>query len=143
MKNQMEILPAGVRLQELLREAGAGEIRKKELIANIEWSFREVGILIHFAEGAGANEQSDVWNVAHADFLIEHFVVHHGGHRGTFAHRVTRKFGVVIRARGFDPGINVEGLIFKRVGQLVRHHRALLVRRNPVRDIKFLGFGVV
>ena len=75
--------------------------------------------------------------------LVEHLVIHHGGHGRTFAHGIAGQLSVVVRARGFDPVVDAKGLIFERVGQLVGHHRLLFVDWNPIRNVKLFGLGIV
>ena len=68
-----------------------------------------------FGRARRTDHQRDVGNVAHADVLIEHFVIDHRGHGRAFADGVASEFGVVIGTRGFDPWIDVERLILERV----------------------------
>ncbi|PYT88291.1 MAG: hypothetical protein DMG36_24400 [Acidobacteria bacterium] len=73
----------------------------------------------------------------------KHQVVHHGGHGAAFEHSVARKFRVFIGTRRAAPRFNVEVLVFERMRQFVGHDHALVGNGAPVRDVEFLGLGIV
>src|SRR6202034_3115339 len=75
LKDQVQVLPAGMRLQEGLRKRRAGEVRKKQRIADHQRRLRELRILVHFFDRTGANEGGDVADFADAQMLIAQRVI--------------------------------------------------------------------
>ena len=61
-------------------------------------AFDRFGSLSISVDGAGADHQRDVRQIADANVLIDHFVVDHGCERGAFADGVAGQFGVIIAA---------------------------------------------
>ena len=83
-------------------------------------------------------------------------VVEQHDHRLTFGHSlagglrlfhhlflIIGKRAVVFASTGQFPFFQADVLVLQGVRQLVRQHRLLLVRRNPVEQVHRLGFGVV
>jgi len=96
-----------------------------------------------FRQVANENGRIELGQVLKLQAFAFQFVFQHTGHGATFQNGFAGHFGVIIWPRRPHPGLNVEMLVLQCVGKFMGHYHALLVHRDPVRNVELMGLWVV